>query len=177
MGRLTQRHWQLCADRGCGWFGNLPEQSPPRNCQEGGRGGRRKRLSPLPETRYGAEEVERADNSRGELFTPTEDDRVGRLFGRGVGTESWYEQQVLVCCAQTSNRCCTNQHSWRIGRLPDEKGLYHNTNSDKGRCKCLLGSGWTRCEQSVGREATWAACSTDSNARLSAWAGQGLQYL
>ena len=128
-------------------------------------------------TRCGAEEVERADNSRGELFTPTEDDRVGRLFGRGVGTESWYEEQVLVCCAQTSNRCCTNQHSWRIGRLPDEKGLYHNTNSDKGRCKCLLGSSWTRCEQILGREATWAACSTDSNARLSAWAGQGLQYL
>merc|ERR1712107_797890 len=71
----------------------------------------------------------------GELFTPTEDDRVGRLFGRGVGTESWYEQQVLVCCAQTSNRCCTNQYSWRIGRLPDEKGLYHNTNSDKGFAK------------------------------------------
>ena len=162
---------------GCGWFANLPEQSPPRNCQGGGRGGRRKRLSPLPETRCGAEEVERADNSRGELFTPTEDDRVGRLFGRGVGTESWYEEQVLVCCAQTSNRCCTNQHSWRIGRLPDEKGLYHNTNIDKGRCKCLLGSSWTSCEQSVGREATWAACSTDSNARLSAWAGQGLQYL
>ena len=89
----------------------------------------------------------------------------------------WNREQVLVCCAQASNRCCTNQHSWRIGRLPDEKGLYHNTNSDKGRCKCLLGSSWTRCEQSVGRQATWAACSTDSNARLSAWAGQGLQYL
>ena len=40
--------------------------------------------------------VEGADNSQGELFTPTGLGWVGRL----VGTESWNQRQNLVCCAQ-----------------------------------------------------------------------------
>ena len=44
----------------------------------------------------GAVAVEGADNSQGELFTPTGEGWVGRL----VGTESWNQRQDLVCCAQ-----------------------------------------------------------------------------
>ena len=67
-------------------------------------------------SRGGAVADEGADNSQGELFTPTEGGWDGRLFG----TESWYHQRqlALVCCAQA----LTVQHSWSIGR-PDEKGF------------------------------------------------------
>ena len=119
----------------CGWFGNLPEQSPPRNCQEGGRGGRWKRLSPLPETRCGAEEVERADNSRGELFTPTEDDRVGRLFGlTGVGTES---------------------KSWSAAHKPPTAAVQTNTAGVSGGCRMRKAFITTPTPTKVGANVYW----------------------
>merc|ERR1712004_897005 len=63
----------------------------------------------------GAEEVERADNSRGELFTPTEDDRVGRLFGlTGVGTES---------------------KSWSAAHKPPTAAVQTNTAGVSGGCR------------------------------------------
>merc|ERR1712047_70812 len=61
------------------------------------------------------EEVERADNSRGELFTPTEDDRVGRLFGlTGVGTES---------------------KSWSAAHKPPTAAVQTNTAGVAGGCR------------------------------------------
>merc|ERR1712047_39213 len=63
----------------------------------------------------GAEVVERADNSRGELFTPTEDDRVGRLFGlTGVGTES---------------------KSWSAAHKPPTAAVQTNTAGVSGGCR------------------------------------------
>ena len=103
--------WPLCL----GWF-----QNPPR-CREGSVSGRtwqgNEKALTFCSNRRGAVAVEGADNSQGELFTPTEDGWSGWL----VGTESWSQRQGLVCCAQALTRgCCTDQHSWSIGR-PDEK--------------------------------------------------------
>merc|ERR1712004_931309 len=59
--------------------------------------------------------LERADNSRGELFTPTEDDRVGRLFGlTGVGTET---------------------KSWSAAHKPPTAAVQTNTAGVSGGCR------------------------------------------
>ena len=107
-------------------------------------------------TYLGAAPVEGADNSQGELFTPTEEGCVGRL----VGTESWYypRQLDLVCCAQALT--VQHQHSWSIGR-PDEKGfcrvvdpsICSERNEGKlGVLKGEAGQTWASC----------LSCSTDA---------------
>ena len=102
----------------CALDGSRTLQNLPRRREVSGRTwqGNEKALT-FCSNRRGAVAVEGADNSQGELFTPTEDGWSGWL----VGTESWSQRQGLVCCAQALTRgCCTDQHSWSIGR-PDEK--------------------------------------------------------
>ena len=90
-------------------------------------------------TRCGAEEVERADNSRGELFTPTEDDRVGRLFGRvGVGTESWLRSK-----------------SWSAAHKPPTAAVQTNTAGVSGGCRMRKAFITTPTPTKVGANVYW----------------------
>ena len=87
-------------------------------------------------TRCGAEVVERADNSRGELFTPTEDDRVGRLFGlTGVGTES---------------------KSWSAAHKPPTAAVQTNTAGVSGGCRMRKAFITTPTPTKVGANVYWA---------------------
>ena len=115
--------------------GSATFQNSPRLATARKEGGRWKRLSPLPETECGAEEVERADNSRGELFTPTEDDRVGRLFGlTGVGTES---------------------KSWSAAHKPPTAAVQTNTAGVSGGCRMRKAFITTPTPTKVGANVYW----------------------
>ena len=116
---------------GSATFQNSPRLATAR--KEGGVGDEKD--SPLPETRCGAEEVERADNSRGELFTPTEDDRVGRLFGlTGVGTES---------------------KSWSAAHKPPTAAVQTNTAGVSGGCRMRKAFITTPTPTKVGANVYW----------------------
>ena len=92
----------------------------------GGRGreSEKKALTFWLKSKGGAVADEGADNSQGELFTPTEDGWVGRL----VGTESWYQRQDLVCCAQAptvhTNTAGVSGGRMRKSIVVDNIGVY-----------------------------------------------------
>ena len=117
---------------GSATFQNSPRLATAR--KEGGVGVEKD--SHLCLTRFGAEEVERADNSRGELFTPTEDDRVGRLFGlTGVGTES---------------------KSWSAAHKPPTAAVQTNTAGVSGGCRMRKAFITTPTPTKVGANVYWA---------------------
>ena len=118
---------------GSATFQNSPRLATAR--KEGGVGVEKDSHLCLLTSWCGAEEVERADNSRGELFTPTEDDRVGRLFGlTGVGTES---------------------KSWSAAHKPPTAAVQTNTAGVSGGCRMRKAFITTPTPTKVGGNVFW----------------------
>ena len=161
LGWLAQRHCLVCEPR------KVPQPSRTFSASqlaervgewEVGRGGE-KALTFWLKRRRGALAVEGADNSQGELFTPTEGGWDGRLFG----TESWYHQRqlALVCCAQA----LTVQHSWSIGR-PDEKG-YCRVEIGRVYARTEMRARWQFWKVKLGKlEPSCLSCPTDASPLL-----------